>query len=123
MSEKQERVAVIRQLKNSSGFLMSMFNYQPVSLLGEIMNKAIIFGGFTALLGLIWFIYVLTVGSSAPVLQLPYEAFQGLVFFLAWGVGFPVTLAYVASGLCMLAVPVLGFVIGYKLWGWIFGKK
>ena len=87
------------------------------------MKQAAIFGVFTALLGLAGFIYVLTAGSDVAVMLLPYEAFQGLAFFWVWGAGFPIVLGYLAAGFCLIAVLLLGFAIGYKLWCWMFYNK
>ncbi|MGB5854236.1 MAG: hypothetical protein WBH20_03075 [Oceanisphaera sp.] len=84
------------------------------------MNKAVIFGMFTALLGLMWMISVLVAGSNASVIELPYEAFQGLVFFFVWGLGFPIVLGIAVTGLCIAAVLLFGFTVGYQLWCWVF---
>ena len=67
--------------------------------------------------------YVLVAGANLAVIQLPYEAFQGLVFLFVWGFGFPVVLSYAVSGLCVVAVLLFGFAAGYKLWRWVFYNK
>ena len=60
---------------------------------------------------LVWW---LTYGTHLPVYRWPGEAFQGLAFFLGWGLGVPEALAYLLAGLAFPAVLVVCFIPGYR---------
>ncbi|MBJ6138142.1 hypothetical protein [Marinobacter litoralis] len=82
------------------------------------MNRSILFGICSSILGLIGLIFLFTASSNLPVHQWPVEAFQGLVFTLVWAVGVPESLAYPAAALSVLAVLAVLFVVGKKASGW-----
>lgn len=59
--------------------------------------------------------YLLAGDSHFPLLQWPYQAFQGLVFSLVWGFGVSTTVGYVYSVLITVTIAVISFAIGHKL--------
>jgi len=78
------------------------------------MNKVRGFAVLTSLLALVGLIYLLASGSQAPVIQWPYEAFQGLVFTLAWVLGLPASISYLVAAFVVMIVLVVCFLIGHK---------
>lgn len=79
------------------------------------MNKVRGFAVLTSLLALVGLIYLLASDSQAPVVQWPYEAFQGLVFTLAWVLGLPESISYLVAAFVVIIVLVVCFLIGHKL--------
>ena len=79
------------------------------------MNKARAVGILTSLLALVGLIYVLASDSQTPVIQWPYEAFQGLVFTLGWGFGVPANMSYLVSAVLVIVVLVVFYLIGHTL--------
>lgn len=79
------------------------------------MNKSIVFGALSALLGLAALIVILAADSQAPVSQWPYEAFQGLTFLFVWALGVPEQLGNMVSALFVTVVLVACFWLGRKL--------
>jgi len=80
------------------------------------MNKATIAGVLTAILALGGLIYVFADGAHFPLYQWPYEALQGLAFFLAFALGVPKKLAHILAVFIALAVLAIGFWVGRTLW-------
>ncbi|NIY85188.1 hypothetical protein [Vibrio hepatarius] len=64
---------------------------------------------------LITLIFVMMDGTHFPLLQWPYEAFQGLVFSFVWGFGVSTTIGYFFSILVVATVLVVSFALGHKL--------
>ncbi|RYU68692.1 hypothetical protein ERW51_06935 [Aliivibrio finisterrensis] len=87
------------------------------------MDKARFFGLLASFFTLIGLIALLSAGSHFPVHQWPYEAFQGLVFALAWGFGFSVGISYLVSTVFVLLLLVFAFVMGVKLSRCVFRDK
>ena len=87
------------------------------------MNKATIMGLFTSVLGLIGLIAALSIGSHFPIYRWPYDAFQGIAFSLAFGLGFSDTLSYVVTIILVFLVTVTFFTIGIKLSRFLFSFK
>lgn len=87
------------------------------------MNKAIITGFFTSLLGLIGLIAALSIGSHFPMYRWPYDAFQGIVFSLAFGLGFSETVSYAVTSAFIFLIAIIFFIIGAKLSRFLFGFK
>lgn len=79
------------------------------------MNKARVIGSLTSLLALLGLIYLLASDSQAPVIQWPYEAYQGLVFTLGWGFGVPESISYLVAAVLVMAVLIVCYLIGHKL--------
>ncbi|WP_394125725.1 hypothetical protein [Vibrio hepatarius] len=79
------------------------------------MNKHNIFGSFTSLLGLFGLVMLLVSDSHFPILQWPYEAFQGLVFSFVWGFGVSTLVGHLYAVLVIVTVMVVCFAIGHKL--------
>lgn len=79
------------------------------------MKKATLLGLLSSCLGLIGIILLLAGGSHFPVYQWPYEALQGLVFFVVWGFGFPIIIGYVVALLIIAIVLMACFYLGKKL--------
>ncbi len=75
------------------------------------------FGIVASLLGLSALIFTLMDGSHFPVIQWPYEAYQGLVFSFVWGFGVSATVGYLLSILVFIGVAVfaLQWVIKYHV--------
>ncbi|MDD9157611.1 hypothetical protein PVK64_15675 [Aliivibrio sp. S4TY2] len=78
------------------------------------MDKARISGLLASFFTLIGLIALLSSGSHFPVYQWPYEAFQGLVFALAWGFGFSVGISYLVSTVFVLLLLIIAFIAGTK---------
>ncbi|KAB2824734.1 hypothetical protein [Aliivibrio finisterrensis] len=78
------------------------------------MDKARVFGVLASFFTLIGLIALLSSGSHFPVYQWPYEAFQGLVFALAWGFGFSVEFSYLVSTVLVLLLLIIAFITGAK---------
>jgi uncharacterized membrane protein len=78
------------------------------------MDKARVFGFLASFFTLIGLIALLSAGSHFPVYQWPYEAFQGLVFALAWGFGFSVGISYLVSTVFVLLLLIIAFITGTK---------
>ncbi|MDD9173858.1 hypothetical protein ERW49_09650 [Aliivibrio finisterrensis] len=78
------------------------------------MDKAQFFGLLASFFTLIGLIALLSAGSHSPVYQWPYEAFQGLVFALAWGFGFSVGISYLVSTVFVLLLLIIAFITGTK---------
>ena len=78
------------------------------------MDKARVFGLLASFFTLIGLIALLSAGSHFPVHQWPYEAFQGLVFALAWGFGLSVGLSYLVSTVFVLLLLIIAFITGTK---------
>ncbi len=78
------------------------------------MNKATIAGFLAALLGLMALIYWLASGSHFPVIQWPYEAFQGLAFTFGWVFGLSVSMSYLFAILVVITVLASCFWAGHK---------
>lgn len=87
------------------------------------MNTARVFGVLTSLLALGGLIYILAADSQTPVSQWPFEAFQGLIFTLAWGFGVPETLSYLVAIVLILVVLVACYLIGHKLARSVLGRR
>ncbi len=78
------------------------------------MKRRIVPGVLTSLVGGALLVWWLTYGTHLPVYRWPGEAFQGLAFFLGWGLGVPEALAYLLAGLAFPAVLVVCFIPGYR---------
>ncbi|MEP3563136.1 MAG: hypothetical protein ABJM19_15840 [Marinobacter sp.] len=79
------------------------------------MKRSILFGIFSSFIGLICLVLLFAAGSNLPVSQWPFEAFQGLVFTLVWGMGVPESLGYLVSGITVLMVLAVFFAAGKRL--------
>ena len=79
------------------------------------MNKARVIGVLTSLLTSIGLIHLLAAASQAPVVQWPYEAYQGLVFTLGWGFGVPESISYLVAAVLVISVLVVCYLLGHKL--------
>ncbi|KMV31428.1 hypothetical protein L4D00_12825 [Photobacterium swingsii] len=80
------------------------------------MNKQLtsgILGGLIPVLGLI---LLLAGGSHFPVIEWPFEAYQGLVFSLVWGLGISQYLAYFISAMLFITLFAVGYAVGCKLY-------
>lgn len=77
------------------------------------MRQRVALGLLTSLAGGALLVWWLTYGTHLPVYRWPGEAFQGLAFFLGWGLGVPEVLAYLLAGLAFPAVLVVCFISGY----------
>ncbi|TDB02968.1 hypothetical protein [Halomonas marinisediminis] len=77
------------------------------------MKRGIVPGVLTSLAGVALVVWWLSYGTHLPVYRWPAEAFQGLAFFLAWGLGVPEALAYLLAGLAFPAVLIVCFFPGY----------
>lgn len=78
------------------------------------MRQRVALGLLTSLMGGALLVWWLTYGTHLPVYRWPGEAFQGLAFFLGWGLGVPEALAYLLAGLAFPAVLVVCFIPGYR---------
>lgn len=87
------------------------------------MSKTTIFGLIVSFFTLIGLIAILSVGSHFPVYQWPYQAFQGLVFSLAWGLGLSTGISYLVSAVLVLVLLAIAFVVGVKLSRCVFRDK
>ena len=72
-------------------------------------------GFLSSLFALVGLIFVMMDGSHFPLLQWPYEAFQGLVFSFVWGFGVSITIGYFFSIMVAVTVLVVSFALGHKL--------
>ncbi|MVB16769.1 hypothetical protein D6V29_18725, partial [Vibrio cholerae] len=79
------------------------------------MNRSSMFGIVASLLGLAALIFTVIAGSHFPVIQWPYEAYQGLVFSFVWGFGVSATVGYLLSILVFIGVAVVCFAVGHKI--------
>lgn len=87
------------------------------------MSKVTIIGLIASFLALISMITLLSIDSHFPFYQWPYEAFQGLVFSLAWGFGFSVGLSYLVSAVFILVFLAIVFAIGSTISRCFFERK
>lgn len=87
------------------------------------MNKAKVFAVLVSLLGLVGLIRLLTAHADYPISQLPYEAWQGLAFSLAWGFGVPESIVYWVSALFVATLLVVFFLLGSKFWRCVFSGR
>ncbi|MGR2770466.1 hypothetical protein ACUYOF_23475 [Photobacterium ganghwense] len=85
------------------------------------MNRSNIFGIVTSLLGLVALIFTVMDGSHFPVIQWPYEVYQGLAFSFVWGFGVSATVGYLLSILVFIGVAVVCFAVGNKISRSMFG--
>lgn len=76
------------------------------------MSKSRVFGVMVSLAVLCGLIYWLNVGSHYPVIQWPYEAYQGVAFFFAWALGVPESLSYVVAAGAVIIMLSLCFWVG-----------
>lgn len=74
-----------------------------------------IIGFLSSLFVLSTLIFFMMDGSHFPLLQWPYEAFQGLVFSFVWGFGVSITIGYFFSIMVVVTVAVVSFALGHKL--------
>lgn len=79
------------------------------------MSRETFIGLLFVLLSLTGMTYLLAGDSHFPLLQWPYQAFQGLVFSLVWGFGVSTTVGYVYGVLITVTVAVISFALGHKL--------
>ncbi len=79
------------------------------------MNKPSIFGLVFSLLTLVGFTMFMVSGTDFPVWRWPYEAYQGLVFSVVWGLGVSPTIGYLFSAMVVVTIFVVSFAIGHKL--------
>ncbi|RTZ16593.1 hypothetical protein EJ063_07290 [Vibrio aquaticus] len=79
------------------------------------MNRHSFSGLITSLACLMACIYLLASDTHFPVIQWPYEAFQGLVFSLVWGFGVSATVGYVYATLITVTLVTISFAIGHKI--------
>ncbi|EGR1045565.1 MULTISPECIES: hypothetical protein [Vibrio] len=86
------------------------------------MNRSTMFGIMASLLGLAALIFTVMDGSHFPVIQWPYEAYQGLVFSFVWGFGVSATVGYLLSILVFIGVAVVCFAVGHKISRSMFGR-
>ncbi|EPA9953687.1 hypothetical protein [Vibrio cholerae] len=75
------------------------------------MNRSSIFGIVASILGLAALIFTVMDGSHFPVIEWPYEAYQGLVFSFVWGFGVSATVGYLLSILVFIGVAVVMVVV------------
>ena len=87
------------------------------------MNKATITGVLVSLLGLMGGISALSIGSHFPIYRWPYEAFQGIAFSLAFGLGFSNGTSYVVTSILIFIVAIIFFMLGTKLSNILFDIK
>ena len=79
------------------------------------MRKDVVIGLFCMVFSLLGVIFVLAGDSQTPVSHWPLEAFEGLVFSLAWGLGLSDLNAIVLSLMLINLFAFIAFVVGRQL--------
>ncbi|MBF7053098.1 hypothetical protein IOC61_07150 [Halomonas sp. KAO] len=79
------------------------------------MNQRTAIGLLTAVTGVALLVVVLNHGTHLPAYRWPWEAFQGLVFSFAWGLGVSPVLAYLLAALTFATVFIICFIPGYQV--------
>ncbi|MFM2590295.1 hypothetical protein [Vibrio sp. TBV020] len=79
------------------------------------MNKNVWVGILTALLGLVGLIFLMAAESHFPIVQWPYQAFQGLVFSFVWGFGVSAVVGHIYASFVVITVAIVSFAIGHKI--------
>ncbi|MGF1692283.1 hypothetical protein [Photobacterium kagoshimensis] len=80
------------------------------------MNRMIASGVFGGLVPVFSLILLLAGDSHFPAIEWPFEAFQGLVFSLVWGLGISQYLAYFISAMLFITLFAIGYAIGCKIY-------
>ena len=114
----------IPDLKHSTMPLLRLIRDRLMTLPRvNYMNKATITGVFVSLFGLMGGISALSVGSHFPIYRWPYEAFQGIAFSLAFGLGFSDNESYAVTCVVIFLVAIIFFMLGIKLSHFLFDFK
>lgn len=78
------------------------------------MQRSTLIGLKVGLLALLLFIGMLGMATNSPATQWLEEAFLGISFTFAFGLGVPETAAYALAVMVFVAVFCVGYVVGKK---------